>query len=193
MALVKGMDRLEAVLRDLSDKAVPSAVRRASKKVAEAAISRAAERVASKEQLPIDKVKKRMRLYTPRGGVAAYSKITVYRSDMPLINRGAPILILGPRDSKHVGWRGSVLTVGGKAHPGMFLRYLTKYGHWQVMEKTGVPIEPGKKKQHIRVSKVSMGAVLTQAFEVEKGNILSEMEEELGKELASQLKREMRR
>nr|WP_278068540.1 phage tail protein [Edwardsiella ictaluri] len=59
------MDRLEAVLRELSDNAVPAAVRRASKKVAETAISRAAERVSSKEKIPIATVKKRMRLYTP--------------------------------------------------------------------------------------------------------------------------------
>ncbi|WP_068871541.1 phage tail protein [Edwardsiella tarda] len=186
-------ERLEAVLRELSDSAVPTAIRRASKIVGKMAIERAAERVSRQQSLPVETVKKRMRLYTPRGGSSAYSKITVYRSDMPLINWGAPILILGPRDSKHVGWRGSVLTVGGKAYPGMFLRYLTKYGHWQVMEKTGVPIEPGKRKQHIRVSKMPMGAVLTQAFEQEKNTILSGMEREVNKQLSIQLKREMRK
>ncbi|ELV7527147.1 phage tail protein [Edwardsiella ictaluri] len=192
MAVVKGMDRLEAVLRELSDNAVPAAVRRASKKVAETAISRAAERVSSKEKIPIATVKKRMRLYTPRSGIAAYSKITVYRSAMPVINRGAPQLILGPRGGGRSGWRGSVLTAGGRSYPGSFLVYIPKYRHWQIMHRTAAAIV-AKQRLMIDATREDMSGVLTQAFEMEKDNILSEMEGELGKQLVSQLKREMRR
>lgn len=185
-------ERLEAVLRELSDNAVPTAIRRASKIVGEMAIERAAVRVASKQVLPVDTVRKRMRLYTPRGGSSAYSKITVYRSAMPVINRGAPQLILGPRGGGRSGWRGSILTAGGRSYPGSFLVYIPKYRHWQIMHRTAAAIA-AKKRLMIDATRDEMAGVLTQAFEQEKNAILSNMEREVNKQLSIQLKREMRK
>ncbi|MGY0152665.1 phage tail protein [Edwardsiella tarda] len=185
-------ERLEAVLRELSDNAVPTAIRRASKIVGKMAIERAAVRVASKQVLPVDTVRKRMRLYTPRGGSSAYSKITVYRSAMPVINRGAPQLILGPRGGGRSGWRGSILTAGGRSYPGSFLVYIPKYRHWQIMLRTAAAIA-AKKRLMIDATRDEMAGVLTQAFEQEKNAILSDMEREVNKQLSIQLKREMRK
>lgn len=185
-------ERLEAVLRELSDSAVPTAIRRASKIVGKMAIERAAARVSHQQSLPVERVKKRMRLYTPRGGELAYSKITVYRSAMPVINRGSPQLILGPTGGGRSGWRGSVLTAGGRSYPGSFLVYIPKYHHWQIMHRTAAAIA-AKKRLTIDATRDEMSSVLTQAFEQEKGAILEDLDKEVGKQLALQLKREMRK
>ncbi|AIJ06991.1 putative tail component of prophage protein [Edwardsiella anguillarum ET080813] len=60
------------------------------------------------------------------------------------------------------------------------------------MHRTAAAIA-AKQRLMIDATREDMSGVLTQAFEMEKDNILSEMEDELGKQLTSQLKREMKR
>lgn len=192
MATLKGLAGLEAVLRDLSEKAVPAAVRRASKQVAEAAIVRAVTRVATEQGLPRDTVKKRVRLYVPRGATAAFSKITVYRPDMPVINRGRVQLQLGARHAGRKGWRGSVLTAGGRRYPGTFLVYIHRFQHWQIMQRTSAAMASGGRFP-IDVTREEMATVLTQAFEQEKAAILNALPDAVNREMVTQLRREMRK
>ncbi|EFB4080473.1 phage tail protein [Escherichia coli] len=157
-------------------------------RVASSAISQSASQVARETKVRRKLVKERARL--KRATVKnPQARIKVNRGDLPVIKLGNARIVLSRRRRRKKGQRsalkggGSVLVVGNRRIPGVFIQQL-KNGRWHVMQRVA-----GKNRYPIDVVKIPMAVPLTTAF---KQNIERIRRERLPKELGYALQHQLR-
>ncbi|MCQ9122900.1 MULTISPECIES: phage tail protein [Rodentibacter] len=169
-AKVTGLEQLTANIQRLSKQTVPKSVAKSINKVARKAMKNGTKTVSKQVNAPVKLIRKRVQLKQKATSRIPVAKISVNRSNLPLIR-----LLEDPR--RKVIARQGQIKIGKHRIQRGFIQTL-KNGRTHVMQRQG------KARYPIDVVKIPLSGPLTQAFHDELKDYQEQVKVELVKELS---------